>query len=92
MVWYGLLQRDHVCGRQSLRAIFDIEADALSLVQGLESIPLYSAEVDKNIISTVAVFNKAKPFLLVKPLHCTFCHFLYPLSSRFLEYPMGICR
>jgi hypothetical protein len=53
------------------------KADALALTQGLKPGAFDSAEMDKNILSTVSL-DKAITFAVVKPFHFTFRHFLAP--------------
>jgi len=59
-------------------AFDNVKLDALPFGQGFESVTPDCREVHKNV-RTVILLDEAKPLGIVKPLDCTFCHFLFSL-------------
>ena len=60
----------------ALRAGRDIEIDALTFGQGLETVGLNRRKMSEEIFTTIIRRNEAKTLGIVKPLHATCCHIL----------------
>jgi len=54
----------------------DLESNFLALGKAGKSSPLDGADVNEDVVSAIAGFNKAKTLLAIEPLHGTCRHFL----------------
>lgn len=62
-VLFGVVQelfRHYVCCLQIFRAFLQFIVDLLVFLQGFEAVPLDSAEVNKDVIPTIILSDKAK--------------------------------
>jgi len=73
------LEFHHIDCFGTLRALFDIKADLLTLGKTLKAIALNGRMVDKDI-AAVFTGNEAKALAVVEPLHSSLCHFILPPS------------
>ena len=60
----------------ALRASRNIEIDALTFAQGLETAGLNRRKMSEKVFTTVIRRNEAKTLGIVEPLHATCCHIL----------------
>ena len=85
------LKLDDIGCCRAFGTIDDIERDAGPFFSGLKSIGLNCRMVYKHVFSFV-LLNKSKTFCIVKPLNCTFGHFLHlPGSGSPLLVPGHPC-
>jgi len=76
---FSKLEFYHIDCLGTLRALFGIKADLVTLGKTLEAIALDGRMVDKDI-AAIFTGNEAKAFAVVEPLHSSFCHFISPPS------------
>jgi hypothetical protein len=52
----------------------NVESDLLSLAEDTHASAFYRADVDEDILAAIIWLNEAEAFLVVEPLHGSFCH------------------
>lgn len=68
-----LLRNDVACLR-TLRPVFDVELDGLTLGQGSETGTLNRAEVNEHICTTIVLSDETEALGFVKPFNSTCSH------------------
>jgi hypothetical protein len=64
----------------------NVESDLLSLAEDTHASAFYRADVDEDILAAIIWLNEAEAFLVVEPLHGSFCH-IAVLSGTCLTRP-----
>jgi hypothetical protein len=75
------LNSAHVSRLRTFLSLGDLKAYAIPLAERFKAIPLNLRKMNEYIRSIV-LLNKTKTFCVVKPLHCTFCHFFLHVPQR----------
>jgi hypothetical protein len=71
----GCLQRRDVSRLLALRALLHFEADLLVFLQRFEATSLDFRKMREQVFAAAVRRNETKALCIVKPLHCTCCHF-----------------
>src|SRR6185295_16415484 len=74
---------------QALVALHDLEADALTLVQGLVAIHRDRGEMDEHVVPALTL-DEPEALLVRKPLDGAFCQRLTPYCDDVVRLPTGV--
>lgn len=69
------LNRFYIISRGAFFALHDVKTNPLPLRQCLKTTGLDRTEMNEQIFAII-LFNEAETFLLIEPLHFTFCHLI----------------
>jgi hypothetical protein len=61
-------------GLEAFVGLGDFELDAITLVEGLETLPANDGEVHENVLPSFVLRDKAESLLVVKPLNGSLRH------------------
>ena len=71
------LRQLDVLGLQSLGTGHDLELNGLALLQAAEALGLNRRVMDEHVVSVLPA-DETKALSVVKPLHCSFFHVVFP--------------
>src|SRR3954447_25354266 len=76
-----LLDDAHVLCLRAFLALLEVELDVRALRKRLEPLALQRAEVDENVLASVARGDESEPLRVVEPLNGSGCHLNSPPSA-----------
>src|ERR1700733_1553529 len=72
-----------VCSLLALGSSGDVKRYALTFLEGFEAAGVDCRVVCEEVLATVFRGDEAKAFCVIKPFHCSACHFDAPDSGRY---------